>query len=348
MMGGIDISTLTLEQYFRMIDENHAPGIVNKEFGRTMEKDIEDMAIAEYMKYEAEMKRQSWRDSQSYFPTKYDNWDVGSFHLEENKTSDYPYYTNDAKIDAYYDLPPLLPCFKPIQPYTKRKNESYKTELDEEINYMSDGESVMSEQGTIDNTDAPNLEPYDEGMCNDDDVDECNDTVEEDSRPSRTLTCQFQPKELSPGSFSLPCTIEWLKVKIGHTSVANFDREKVFNEWVLDSFDIEADYAKMFANPYSRRFDEYKRIFINEVEQLSNEYELKIGENRIKKAEYVSPIVNIETFEVKRYSFTGGRSFICITKQFDDALPLGRANWSQFSRMTRKELVPDKSTKGAT
>ncbi|GJX86928.1 hypothetical protein Tco_0337702 [Tanacetum coccineum] len=160
-----------------------------------MEKDIEDMAIAEYIKYEAEMKRQSWRDSQSYFPTKYDNWDVGSFHLEENKTSDYPYYTNDAKIDAYYDLPPLLPCFKPIQPYTK---------------------------WTIDNTDAPdapNLEPYDEGMCSDDDVDEwfmktsetdtvleafsmaSNNTVEEDSRRSRTLPCQFQPKELSPGIF---------------------------------------------------------------------------------------------------------------------------------------------------
>ncbi|GJR91338.1 hypothetical protein Tco_0215349 [Tanacetum coccineum] len=145
MMGGINISTLTLDQYFRMIDENHAPCIVNEEFRKTMEKDIDDMAI------------------------------VDSFHLEENKTLDYPYYTNDAKIDAYYDLPPLLPCFKPIQPYTKRKNESYKTELNEEINYMSDRESVMSEQGTIDNTDAPdapNLEPYDEGMCSDDDVDE--------------------------------------------------------------------------------------------------------------------------------------------------------------------------------
>ncbi|GKE70942.1 putative ribonuclease H-like domain-containing protein, partial [Tanacetum coccineum] len=34
-----------------------------------------------------------------------------------------------------------------------------------------------------------------------------NDTVEEDSRPSRTLPCQLQPKELSLGSFSLPYTI---------------------------------------------------------------------------------------------------------------------------------------------
>ncbi|GJV66290.1 hypothetical protein Tco_1477118 [Tanacetum coccineum] len=170
---------------------------------------------------------------------------------------------------------------------------------------------------------------------------------------------------------------EWLKVKIGHTSIENFNEEKVFNEWVLDSFDFEADYAKMFANPYSRRFDEHKQIF--EVEQLSNKYELKIGNKGyvlddvwekceqnhggttyawhdegheeeelwkcwVEKSEYAPPIVTIETFEVKRYSFTRGRSFICITKQFDDALPLGRANWSQFARMIRKELVIDKSS----
>ncbi|GJV66287.1 hypothetical protein Tco_1477115 [Tanacetum coccineum] len=93
----------------------------------------------------------------------------------KNKTLNYPYYTDDAKIDAYYDLPPLLPCFKPIQPYTQRKNESYKAELDEEINYISDEESVMSDQGIIDNTDAPdapNLDPHDEGISSDDEVDE--------------------------------------------------------------------------------------------------------------------------------------------------------------------------------
>ncbi|GKD48505.1 putative reverse transcriptase domain-containing protein [Tanacetum coccineum] len=67
---------------------------------------------------------------------------------------------------------------------------------------MSNEESLMREQGTIDNTDAPdtpNLEPHDEGMSSDDDVDEwqmktseidtvleassmaSNDTIEEDS-----------------------------------------------------------------------------------------------------------------------------------------------------------------------
>ncbi|GJW74176.1 hypothetical protein Tco_0133546 [Tanacetum coccineum] len=505
MMGGIDISTLTLEQYFRMIDENHASGMVNNECGRTMEKKIEDMIIAEYMKYKAKMKRQLWRDSKSYLRTKYDSWDVGSFHLEKNKTLDYPYYIDDAKIDAYYNLPPLLPCFKTIQPYIQRKNESYKVKLDDEINYMSDRESVISEQGTIDNTDAPeapNLKPHDEGMSSDDDVDEwfvaemeehtkrgenkedtlinimkslvkeckpflvtihaqidvfngeisfgtgedrvkfnvngnshhsnatlekfymetekesfnpleieddlfsyespaclrfeqntiihTNSDIETIDSPSNTQeisersanhqpdnkkdtsrwhvckpvrvfydngsgedcriwpTCnldisfcseceavyrkdghgmlkqwdsphddwhtkthtnykigrssdqsmptttrgnigpsprrhpktdlgksmQSKPIEPPPCDYSFE---EWLKVKIGHTSIGNYDREKLFNEWVLDSFDVEADKANMFANPYSRIFDEYMRIFINEVEQLSNEYELKIG-----------------------------------------------------------------------
>ncbi|GJZ38505.1 hypothetical protein Tco_0585068 [Tanacetum coccineum] len=120
MMGGIDISTLTLEQYFRLIEENQAPGMVNDEFGGTMEKNMKDMTITE--------------------------------------TLDYPYYADDAKINAYYDSPPFLPYFKPIQPYTKHKNESSKEELEEEISYMSNGESMMSDKDTSDNIDAPNLE----------------------------------------------------------------------------------------------------------------------------------------------------------------------------------------------
>ncbi|GKG37856.1 hypothetical protein Tco_0457079, partial [Tanacetum coccineum] len=51
--------------------------------------------------------------------------------------------------------------------------------LDDEINYMSDGESVMSEQGMIDNT---NLEPHDEEMSSDDDVDKWFVIVMEDKK----------------------------------------------------------------------------------------------------------------------------------------------------------------------
>nr|GEW94478.1 hypothetical protein [Tanacetum cinerariifolium] len=145
--GEIDFSTLTLEQYFRLIEENQAPSMVNDEFGKMIEKDIEDMIIVEYIEYEADMQRKSERDAQSYFPTKYDDEDDGSFHLEKSRTFDYPYYVDDAKIETYYDLPPLLPY----------------------------GKSMVSEQDMSNNTnepDAPNLEPHDEGMSSDDDGDE--------------------------------------------------------------------------------------------------------------------------------------------------------------------------------
>nr|GEY47121.1 hypothetical protein [Tanacetum cinerariifolium] len=497
------------------------------------------------MEYEAEMKRQSERDAQSYFPTKYNDRDNGSFRLGNSRTSDYPFYADNTKIDAYYDLPPLLPCFKPIQPYTKHNNESSKEGLKEEISCMSNGESVMSEQDTSDNIDAPNLEPHDEGISSNDDVDKwlitemeqmetsdtdtvqevsfmtSNDTVKEDDHPSRALRCQLPPKEpfnvtihaqidvfngeisfgigedrvkfdvnknstrpsatlerrymatysqeeesfspfeledelfsyespaclrfeqntriymnskietiyspsnmketskgranrspdnereqryykwiaqnyefdndrtlsITTTSYKYPDNIhyptplllrnsphnewhtknhttynirstyylnipitprgdtdpfpqghlklnektnlgespksqtikprpydysfkEWLNFKVGHTNVAIFDWEKVLNEWVLDSFDIEDNYAKKFANPYSRRFDEYRRVFNNEVEQLSNENILRIGKKgheeeelwktRIEKTEYESPMVNVEIFKVKR------------------------------------------------
>nr|GFA66383.1 hypothetical protein [Tanacetum cinerariifolium] len=61
-------------------------------------------------------------------------------------------------------------------------------------------------------------------------------------------------------------------------------------------------------------------------------------ESGIEKTDYEPPFVDIETFEIKRYSFEGGRSFICISKQLDDALPLGRENGSRFMGMIRKEM----------
>nr|GEU61332.1 hypothetical protein [Tanacetum cinerariifolium] len=134
----------------------------------------------------------------------------------------------------------------------------------------------------------------------------------------------------------------------GHTNIYDSDREIMFNEWILDSFDVEEEYAKKIRNPYSQRFDEYKQVFGNEVENLSNEYTLRIRKKGNKEKEpwrsgnektnYEPPFVDVKTFEVKKYSFKRGQSFICITKQDDDALPLGRVNGARFKAMIRKEL----------
>ncbi|GJT41612.1 hypothetical protein Tco_0941477 [Tanacetum coccineum] len=155
----------------------------------------------------------------------------------------------------------------------------------------------------------------------------------------------LQPFRPRPCDYSFD---EWLKVKIGHTNICNSDRERVFNEWILNSYDVEEEYANEIGDPYSRRFNEYKQVFDKEIELLSNEYILRIGKrgfeedelwrNGDEKTDYEPPFVDIKTFEVKRYSFKREESFICITKQNDDALPLGQVNGARFRAMIRKEL----------
>nr|GEW88390.1 hypothetical protein [Tanacetum cinerariifolium] len=54
--------------------------------------------------------------------------------------------------------------------------------------------------------------------------------------------------------------------------------------------------------------------------------------------EYNPPEVHVENFEVKRYSLNSGQSFICVTEEISDTLPLGRENESRFREMIRKEL----------
>ncbi|GKD24518.1 hypothetical protein Tco_1230732, partial [Tanacetum coccineum] len=79
-----------------------------------------------------------------------------------------------------------------------------------------------------------------------------------------------------------PCNYsfeEWLKIRIGHNNLHESDREFIFNEWILDSYDVEEEYTREIGGPYSKRFDKYNRVFKNEIEHLSNEYILRIGKN---------------------------------------------------------------------
>ncbi|GJT49899.1 hypothetical protein Tco_0976056 [Tanacetum coccineum] len=145
------------------------------------------------------------------------------------------------------------------------------------------------------------------------------------------------------------------------------------NEHGTLSYDVKEEYAKDIGNPYSRKFYEYNKVFNNDIEHLSNEYILRIGkkgyvlddvwgkckqcykkineawhnegyeEDEIwrsgdEKTDYDPPYVNIKTFEVKKYSFKGGCSFVCITNREDDTLPLGHVNGARFKAMIRKEL----------
>ncbi|GJT05308.1 putative ribonuclease H-like domain-containing protein [Tanacetum coccineum] len=102
------------------------------------------MTIAEYMEYEAELKKQSRRSARVSHLKNYERMDLKSSHHKKNIILEYPHYSYDAKIDTYYDLPPLLLCFQPVQPHTNYDHKppyaDVKSVMDSMVTYESEGE----------------------------------------------------------------------------------------------------------------------------------------------------------------------------------------------------------------
>ncbi|GKE15651.1 phospholipase-like protein [Tanacetum coccineum] len=169
---------------------------------------------------------------------------------------------------------------------------------------------------------------------------------------------------------------EWVKSKLGHTTISEAIKCDMFKEWIKENFNFEVDFEKTHDDPYSRMFNVYKEEFDKEMEQLVNEYELKAGRKRYALEEvwdkcekfhdttklwydkgfeeeelwqngikgYTPPLVKSETFEVHRYTFKNRRSFISITKQEGDVLSLGRGNMPRFMVKIRKEMDEEGET----
>ncbi|GKD43718.1 hypothetical protein Tco_1268363, partial [Tanacetum coccineum] len=137
-----------------------------------------------------------------------------------------------------------------------------------------------------------------------------------------------------------------------------------------DKYEINQGCGLIWDNRYAEWCSENS---IPEIDQLADEYELGIGkkghmlediweycekvqgdntnwwhdhgfeederqESGLDIEEYDPPKVHVKTFEVKRYSFDNGHSFIYVTKEIEDSLPLGRENGSRFIEMIQKEL----------
>nr|GEV39268.1 hypothetical protein [Tanacetum cinerariifolium] len=161
---------------------------------------------------------------------------------------------------------------------------------------------------------------------------------------------------------------DWLLTKVGHTNISEPVKKFLLKIWLIDCF--QEDIVK---GTRERSFDDYKWMFDLKIDQLANEYELGIGKKghmlndiwenckkgqrdttywwhdqkseeeemrklRINIEEYQPPMVYVETFEVKRYSFDTSQSFICVTKELIDSLPMGRENGSRFRDMISKEV----------
>ncbi|GJT23032.1 RNA-directed DNA polymerase, eukaryota, reverse transcriptase zinc-binding domain protein [Tanacetum coccineum] len=117
---------------------------------------------------------------------------------------------------------------------------------------------------------------------------------------------------------------DWLLAKVGHTKLADEYELGIGKKGhILD--DISENYKKVQGDNTYWWHD--KKSKEEERQELG-----------INIEEYDPPMVHVETFEIKRYSFDSGQNFICVTKELMDALPLGRKNGSRFKDMIRKEV----------
>ncbi|GJS53917.1 ribonuclease H-like domain-containing protein [Tanacetum coccineum] len=195
-----------------------------------------------------------------------------------------------------------------------------------------------------------------------------------DSQEENTID-QLPIKESNPGHFTLPCTIgrrfcleQKVKFKEGHLDISKSVRKDLLRLWVIDRFTKALDPDK---NPLERCLDEYKWVFHSKIEELADEYEIKIGEKgqilkdiweKCKRArcknkdlwydywyedeektklgnkDYNPPMVHTETFEVTKYKFDNRCSFTCVSGENNETLSLGRKNGSRFRKMITEEM----------
>ncbi|GJU80990.1 BYPASS-related protein [Tanacetum coccineum] len=161
---------------------------------------------------------------------------------------------------------------------------------------------------------------------------------------------------------------EWIKLKKGHIDISKSVRKDLFRLWVIDKSTEALDPDK---DPFERCLDEYNWVFPKEIEQLADEYEIKIREKgqvleeiwtKCKRARskdkdwwydywyedeekmelgnehYNPPIVHTETFEVTKYKFNNGCRFLCVSGKSNETLSLGRKNGSRFRKMIMEEI----------
>ncbi|GJY75155.1 phospholipase-like protein [Tanacetum coccineum] len=130
---------------------------------------------------------------------------------------------------------------------------------------------------------------------------------------------------------------DFLQVRFGQHKIDDTTWERSYN--------VKKEYAREIGNPYSRRFDEYNRVFNNEIVHLSNEYIIRIGKKGYVLDDIWEKCQQNYMKPMKHGTKRGGRSFICITDREDEALPLGRVNGARFKAMIRKELEGNKIQK---
>ncbi|GJR63313.1 putative reverse transcriptase domain-containing protein [Tanacetum coccineum] len=130
-MDEVDIEDLTIKQYLRLTQESQTP------------KKIEDMTIAEYLEYEKMVNKNHIDNTKSYLPTYFS---IGTPTLDPIREFSHYFDPNQPGVESDYDL----------------------EDMEEEVEYMTDDEEVMSEQEESNHRYTQNIQHFEEK----DDIDE--------------------------------------------------------------------------------------------------------------------------------------------------------------------------------
>ncbi|GJU77106.1 hypothetical protein Tco_1274176 [Tanacetum coccineum] len=253
-------------------------------------KDIGNMTIAEYMEYEARMKRHN------VCPTRCEDADFNCFR-NKSVAMEYPYYSDNSKIDLYYVLPPLLPCFQPTQTHTNYGHEYTYKDFREDMGRVDECESDMEEQELKDHTNRTVTKEVLNSSINErraifankgtqvtrtKELQEVSfvaaDDVLEGDILSKFLLCQLPPKELNLGSFTLLFEMADMTRKAPFGIVENILID-VFNKEI--SLGIEEDNVlfDMDGGMYHSKIPVEKVYMENSIQDKESFNPLEIGDD---------------------------------------------------------------------
>ncbi|GJT03639.1 hypothetical protein Tco_0838101 [Tanacetum coccineum] len=164
----------------------------------------------------------------------------------------------DKSIPTYDPIREFAHYFGPNQPGAKSDYDS--EDMEEEVEYMTDDEVVMSKQEESNHGYTQNIQYLEEK----DDVDKWLKAEITKKSHMRKVVKDSRCDEYRHVNPDVNSALDILK-SFGGKQAGTL------------SYDVKEEYAREIGNPYSRRFDEYNRVFNNEIEHLSNEYILRIG-----------------------------------------------------------------------
>ncbi|GJS20293.1 reverse transcriptase domain-containing protein [Tanacetum coccineum] len=389
-MAGVDIDTLTMEQYLALSRENQAHACRKKMGGQTCPRNyqylgspkkglyLKDYPLNKEVKQVKEVRYGKFGQT-----TPFNGNNRGKFHVGSpghyTKTDNRPLYG-----ERRQNLEELLAkhqeesarrsneievWIKKLQENakinTRNQNASLKN-LETQIEQLTKelhSRNIKSEQAKV--VIVEHKGPYSlKKLKNLYGISFLSDSQEENTND------QLPTKESNPGHFMLPCAISnfnfYAMADLGssvnilprnifeYLELTNLSETEMLVEMAhmrkkaplgivrgilvrIDKFLFTSDFVILDQTPNSTVI--LGRPFLATVHAHISVFDERDEEKtELGNKDYNPPIVHTETFEVTKYKFDNGCSFICVSGENNETLSLGRKSGSRFRKMIMKEM----------